>query len=428
VTERDPLQCDACRDMITDLACGELNSRDETKVRAHAEHCDACSKALLGFQQVIWAASEAPLVDPSEGLDARIMAAAEAALQQRRAKGGSGSGAGAARSPVKRTGGWLTSPQLAMAAVALVVVGLAIHALRSDEPEHAALAPATAPPAETTGAPKPTATGAIAPLPVPDSQPELAEAKRAAAGAGEKEERARATARSAAPTGSAGTGSALAGPLERPAETVAFPSSAKNAADAVAPPVAVVRKRSAGAASVAAEAPLAAAASDDSSRGHAELEGLTPQQLPSKSAEPPAVIQTPAPSPRAAETAAARAAVPPESPSASVAPAAAPRPTTERADLSRGIQALSAGKIQQAIVILFPLARSGSDEVRDLAQTLLAEALHDAGRCQDAIAWFNRVVARPSASRKSLELAADCYAKTGKDAKAEELRKRAQGR
>jgi hypothetical protein len=79
-------------------------------------------------------------------------------------------------------------------------------------------------------------------------------------------------------------------------------------------------------------------------------------------------------------------------------------------------------------VILFPLARNGSDEVRDLAQTLLAEALHDAGRCQDAIVWFNRVVARPSASRKSLELAADCFAKTGKDAKAEELRKRAQGR
>jgi hypothetical protein len=442
--------------MITELACGELNSRDETRVRAHAERCEACSTALLGFQQMIWAASEAELEEPSEGLDARVMAAAEAALQKRRSSAKGNAGASAVRPPASGLGRWLTSPQFAIAAVVLVVAGMGLRAMRAGESEHAALAPAQSTTAATT--PAPTATGAV--VPVPAAEPRAAAPRRASPrGESAEEKRVYAPGRSETQLGAVAPATAEPARRERVAEKSSVENSTRTADDTLAQAPAA-RKRSAAATTSSVEAPGTASPSAEGSGGTAALEAVAADQAPARALAPAAVAPEAAASPKTAEPAggagtanapalstspapaapAATASPAPAAPAATASPAPAapaatattaaapPRPISERADLSRGILALSAGKIQQAIVILFPLARNGSDEVRDLAQTLLAEALHDAGRCQDAIPWFNRVVARPSASRKSLELAADCFAKTGKDAKAEELRKRAQGR
>jgi hypothetical protein len=448
MSERDSMKCEECRELLTAIACGEINARDEQRARAHTEGCPACRAALGAFQHAIWAAAELPLDEPSAALDERVMAAAAAALEKhapaRKPRPAWWSDLGAT---LGRLGDWAMSPQVAMASVLVLVVGIGLYALPLHQPaERSALAPVNeAPEADLPAALEGTATG----VPVPAADVAAAAHERAeAAQKGEGQ--------GALPRKASGGGGRFAPPPALPAKKSAASSDSEAAyladdgAEAKARPARARQAEAEEAAPAVSKAASQAApkpAPEAAPSAPALAEPAAPAELSKDKAGPLGAAtgdglggaganaevrresaadsaQAPGGDPSPAEALARRDVAAPASPAVVSAPAAA-KPASERADLAKGMQALTAGRLPQAISVLTPLAQHGSDEVRDLAQSLLAEALHDAGRCKEAVVWYTKVVSRPSTSSRSLELAADCYAKTGREAKAAELRARA---
>lgn len=447
MNEREPMKCEDCRELLTAIACGELNARDEQRARAHAEGCAACKAALGAFQHAIWAASELPLDEPSPALDERVMAAAAAALAKRtEPRAVAPAWWSQLGATLARLGDWAMSPQVAMASVLVLVVGIGLYALPLHQSEERSALTTVDEVARfpSSSAEEATATG----VPVPaDELAAAAEEKAGELGKGEAVELGRAgegrfapppeppaktksnAAAAATGGGSAGLAEAKVRSAERarraelddqgelPGKAARKPLSAPVPAmepdaerEAVAAAPAPVAQRPAPAQTASDDArPLGAAVGVTSGAPAADVA----QAAADKVADPAAQEGAPA----------SAAPIAPASPAASAAPSA--KPVSERAELAKGMQALTAGRLPQAISVLTPLAQRGDGEVRELAQSLLAEALHDAGRCKEALVWYTRVVSRANASARSLELAADCYAKTGNDAKAAELRARA---
>jgi hypothetical protein len=450
MSAHDSMKCEECRELLTAIVCGEINARDEQRARAHTETCPACKATLGAFQHAIWAAAELPLDEPSAALDERVMAAAAAALEKRApARKPRPAWWGDLGATLGRLGDWAMSPQVAMASVLVLVVGIGLYALPLHQPaERSALttvneAPEVEVPPDLEG----TATG----MPVPAADVATAAHERAelapkGEGQGEGPRKASGgSGRFAPPPALSAKKSASSGGADAPAladdgveakvraartqqaeAEEAAPSTSKVPAKAAPKPASPPAPSAPAMAEPAAPAelskdkaaPLGAAVADGLGGAGAGASADDRRERAADDSEAPVAA------PSGAE-AVARDEVAAQASAAVVSAPAPAKPVNERAELAKGMQALTAGRLPQAITVLTPLAQHGSDEVRDLAQSLLAEALHDAGRCKEAVVWYAKVVNRPSASPRSLELAADCYAKTGRDAKAAELRTRA---
>ena len=124
------LTCDEVREMAGAFVLGALDLQEEAAVRAHLETCADPHAELAELGGVLPALAEMlPMLEPPEGLKARIMAAAAADLQMRGGRGAGTAGAGsplafptaeqrAARRSRASTGTWL----LRIAAVLAIAV------------------------------------------------------------------------------------------------------------------------------------------------------------------------------------------------------------------------------------------------------------------------------------------------------------------
>ena len=181
------MDCTRCDELLLDLAYGELDDATASAVREHADGCVRCTAARADLSLVRDACRAIELPEPPLGLDARILAAAEAAVAPARER---------AEAPrhivVDRPGLWISrfvdsfaalamKPQMAMAAVLVVVVGVAVligneARMTSDEavPSLALRAPA-APALD----PLPSVT--VSPIPPPPAVPGAVSPSRAPA-------------------------------------------------------------------------------------------------------------------------------------------------------------------------------------------------------------------------------------------------------
>jgi anti-sigma-K factor RskA len=109
------LTCDEVRDLAGAYVLGALEAADEAAIRAHLATCDQAHPEIAELGGVIPALGElVPIVEPPEGLKARIMAAAAADLAARSRTGGAGqvtSGASAAAAPIDFAGSAERAPR-----------------------------------------------------------------------------------------------------------------------------------------------------------------------------------------------------------------------------------------------------------------------------------------------------------------------------
>ena len=80
------LTCDEVREMAGAFVLGALDPAEAAAVRAHLATCDDAHEEIAELGGVLPALAESvPVVEPPEGLKARIMAAAAADLEERTA-------------------------------------------------------------------------------------------------------------------------------------------------------------------------------------------------------------------------------------------------------------------------------------------------------------------------------------------------------
>ena len=81
------LTCDEVREMAGAFVLGALDAAESAAVRAHLETCDDAHEEIAELGGVLPTLAESvPVVEPPEGLKARIMAAAAADLEERTAE------------------------------------------------------------------------------------------------------------------------------------------------------------------------------------------------------------------------------------------------------------------------------------------------------------------------------------------------------
>ncbi len=138
-----PLDCETCDSLLIDLVERELDEARAAEVRAHADGCESCGRALVRLEGGRRAARELVRAEPPR-LDA-VMAAARAHAAEVRAAaatdGDPGREApalgGPARAPetpwldsvVRWLGSWATRPQVAMAALLVLMIGIGVFNL-----------------------------------------------------------------------------------------------------------------------------------------------------------------------------------------------------------------------------------------------------------------------------------------------------------
>src|SRR5262245_17327748 len=96
--------------------CAQLDARERTAAEAHLAGCARCSALLERLRGGLRAASHLALEEPSTLLEARILAAASAAEPSR-------SWPRRITRAMSTVGGWAMRPQIAMAAVLVIMVG-----------------------------------------------------------------------------------------------------------------------------------------------------------------------------------------------------------------------------------------------------------------------------------------------------------------
>ena len=383
MTQVKPISCDTCQDLLTDLLCGELSSQQEREVRTHASTCQRCGGDLAGLGQVMRAAQAIPLSTPSPLVDERILAAAKNALAGRplRPIDHTASKLSALRYWLARAGAWAMSPQVAMASLLVLMVGIGLLAWPlGNQSELTALRPAGS---SRSAAPAATATGApVQELAPNDGADEAAEASaedtQKTAGGAQKEER------------NAQQAKGGSGAREQKAR-----ASARQVRRARQRP-----RRSQESASSPKKLPAPRAL---------DLEAEGPF------APPP---------PTSAKAAAASEA---EAADDALAGAAPGRSVEDGAtQLQRAIALVQAGHHDEAIPLLTPLAKSPIPLARSQARLWLARAYRGRGDCERALVYYGPVVDSSSASKATLEEAADCFDQTGDADKAKALRERAE--
>jgi hypothetical protein len=155
------MDCEKFESVLMDELYGELDELTSAAAKRHVSGCARCAALLSGLRATRRVAA-VPRVEPPEGLEQRILAAAAAAtpkivpLRGRLARA------------VSLAGSWAMRPQTAMAAVFLVMIGTSVLLLRGKSSR----APASAEMTVTEeGTPAPAAPSAGSP-PAPAGEPE----------------------------------------------------------------------------------------------------------------------------------------------------------------------------------------------------------------------------------------------------------------
>ncbi|MFT3922648.1 MAG: hypothetical protein QM778_08955 [Myxococcales bacterium] len=416
----DGMTCDRAYDLLVDVACDELAPELAAAVRSHASGCDRCGPELANLTRVMSVAEALPLAEPSKAVEERILRAAREALAAR-------AGSSEAREPARelsqrswfaRLSEWALSPQVAMASVLLLMVGIGLYSLplgREQEP----VAFEATPDERVPAAPAASATAAPAAEPSPESARE--EAARAASEEDQLRDeqllkvqsarkRPKAAGRSAGKAdyeafdygsskgGGGGLGNTVPGLDDsQPAKKeAAFPGKSKPSVSAP--------KDSQAPAPFAPAPPPGPAASK-----------------PSKVAQPATPESKSAPAPQASS--AYEASAPAAGAAAEAVDEKSSADTTQRA-LSEGIAAARKGAYAQAVSLLTPLANQGPESSRNSARLWLARSLRGQGKCAEALRYYAPLAQQASASDDVLSEAADCYDRTGDATLAGRLRKR----
>lgn len=155
------MDCEKFESALMDELYGELDELTSAAAKRHVSGCARCAALLSGLRATRRVAA-VPRVEPPEGLEQRILAAAAAAtpkivpLRGRLARA------------VSLAGSWAMRPQTAMAAVFLVMIGTSVLLLRGKSSR----APASAEMTVTEeGTPAPAAQSAGSPV-APAGEPE----------------------------------------------------------------------------------------------------------------------------------------------------------------------------------------------------------------------------------------------------------------
>jgi len=448
------MSCESCRDLLIELACDELPADTAAEVRAHALRCERCGPELEKLGATLRVSRNLPLLTPSPEVERRVMQAARDAIA-RRARGpareASVPSGGGLSAWFARLGSFAMSPQVAMASVLLLVVGIGLYALPLGQhaPESTALRVAEdeAPASEHAPA-SPSAAATAVPTPEPSQQPVPADQLVERSEREEKKVRA-AMDKASVPgealrsaKGSARAKSAEAAPKAFPESQglspveskahVAKPAPSKMASGAVLDDafgdVAASAARGGGGAAAAPAKPTSAAPAKETvgSEGMASNR----QQAPYAPA-PPAAAPAPsrAPEPIAKRKAEAES-VEPKADSEAPALGALPAPAKKEKDggssaLIQGIAAARRGEHVLAQQLLQPLLASSNAGERAEARLWLARSLRERGDCARALDHYRVLTQAVTAARGVLEEAADCQERVGNSAAAAKLRSRA---
>lgn len=405
--------CEACRDALTELVCDELDADTRAAVMRHIEGCTSCAMELSRFRSVMQVAEAVPLEAPSQRVHDAVMLAAREAQARRTAqaqvKREAAPGVLAKlRAWLASAGTWAMSPQVAMASVLLLMLGVglmalplgedrepvALRAAEEQETAHPASAAATAAPAQ----PELAAEQAPAqPADVVESAGDLGKAESASRAAVPRSAAPRRDAKAAARPTTKGSGAELDDALLEGAGD----KSARN--EAAAAPKPSAEKKSADAYRSGGGAPFPGSLGTTSSpRGAASnaVEGFAEAPPPSPSAQAASPMQA---------TAAEESEASPESQL-----------------LAQGIRAAQSGDHAGAIAVLKPLAEKASPSIRRDASLWLARSYRAIDDCKSALRYYAPMTASQSASASVLVEAADCYQRTGELKQASVLRSRAQ--
>lgn len=394
MSARHGMSCESCRDLLMELVCDELDTETGAAVRAHALTCERCGPELSKLERTLAVGRDLPLLSPSPEVERRIMQAARDAIAGR-AKGLARETSSAPKSSLSawfaRLGTWAMSPQVAMASVLLLVVGIGLYALPiGHAPQTTALretdedaAGHVAPAASATAAPAPqTADDVQGAAPRTEREQKMArQAELAADSPAEKSTRAR---KAAKPSKSAG-GAAY--------------DALEDSLGGLEAPIAKKELRR----------PAESAQRDLSMEGSGK----------GGFAQPP-------PAPAAPERASAPKAAAEESEYAPVALAPRGSAKDDRADdLARGIKAAQGGEYGLSRELLQPFASTGTPSERAQANLWLARGYKAAGDCAGALPYYRVLTQSPSVARAVLEEAAECFERTGNQTQASKLRARA---
>jgi hypothetical protein len=436
------ISCERCQDLLTELVCDELSAADAAALRAHAKGCQRCGPALSKFERTLEVSLALPLLTPSPDVEKRIMQAARSALQSR-AKGPLREAPDAPRSGFlawcARVGSWAMSPQVAMASVLLLVVGIGLYALPLGTDQEVAGLRASEESSSPPMAPEPAASVTAAPTPEPAAADQM---DRLAPAHEQAEERK------------------LSAPQRRDRASEGRDPAAKKGGGALG----YESKNLAPAKPKAGPAPIAKSA-DDGNAGFGELGSASQRRARVKQEAEPADARSAARKQdleRDSEYATGGRFAPPPpavAPEASAPPASraeggssqAPggRASAQNAEiraqdkersasqtqaagdakaasgLGQGIAAAQRGDLATAQKLLTPIAQRGAQPERAQASLWLARSLRAAGDCTRALVYYKPLAEAAGASHAVLDEAADCYERTGGGAQAKRLRARA---
>lgn len=138
------MNCQTCESQLLDLLYGELDEAAAAEARSHLDGCASCRGAFDKLGAVRRVVSQLPQEEPPSSIDETVMRAARArardvaASQPRAAEIDREGEGGLWRSIVRFLGSFAMGPQVAMAAVFLLVVGIGLWSLpqlqREDTP------------------------------------------------------------------------------------------------------------------------------------------------------------------------------------------------------------------------------------------------------------------------------------------------------
>jgi len=424
VSTRPVMSCESCRDLLIELVCDELPADTAAEARAHALTCERCGPELAKLEGTMQVASKLPLLAPSPEVERRIMQAARAAIAGKAklpARERSHSESGLA-SWFARISAWAMSPQVAMASVLILVVGIGLYALpigqapettalraTEDESEGAAAEPAA-----------PSAMGAATPVPEADelqeqrrdrgtSAGELLGATPAARPRAEESAKAAPVARLAKPKAAKGGSYSLDDRLDGYGSDKgdSKPAVAERAASNAAPERKEYQEK----------------APADSASGAGRAGGFAP----APPASPAAAAPMPSQAPRETQGTEPAGAPPGASAQSEGEASEASKDSTQQlGQLAQGIAASQRGDYGQAEKLLVPVAKSASGSERTQANLWLARSYRAQGDCARAVPYYRTLTQSLSVSRDVLEEAADCFTRTGNEPQASKLRARAQ--
>lgn len=415
------LSCDRAFDLLVELACDELTPELAAAVRKHADGCGRCGPELASLTRVMSVAEELPLAEPSKAVEERILRAAREALAAR-------AGGTEAREPVRkvseyrgwfaRLSEWALSPQVAMASVLLLMVGIGLYALPIGRDHESVAFEVT--PEEREPAPAPAASAVAAPVEEP------ADALEAASDRAKKEQPSKTMRETSKDEARRALGQGEGSPAPAKSRAPAGGSKSSNSLDDLGG-LSEAKGASGGAFRDQKQQPATAP-------GSMGMEKASPKKADAPSSAPfapaPPAAQAPAPTKPIAPT--SKAAKPEaevqEYQQISKAPSEAREEQKSAAGnqnaLNDGIAAARRGAYAQAVSLLSPLVNQGPESVRANARLWLARSLRGQGKCAEALRYYGPVVQQANVAAEVLSEAADCYERTGENALAGKLRSR----